>query len=157
MGRGHLDRAASSPTTPLTEQLPNDEIPVASLPDLPGAVAGVKQLSLTEQFSATSLEKLRRLKHKLHRALGSHDGATGDPSDDNETSPLVLATPLSNTTPTGPSSCFIPDIDGGQPLNHCSDSFSRPITPLLRQNAFETSPSSQITCKSSPADRETPV
>ncbi|XP_071550191.1 uncharacterized protein Arms isoform X4 [Panulirus ornatus] len=158
LGRGYHDQTASSPATPQADQLPNDEIPLASLPDLPEAVAGMKHVSLAEQFSSTSLEKLRRLKHKLHRALGSHDSSIRDPSDDAETSPLVLASPpLSSATPTCPSSVHTPDVEDSHPLNHCPDGYSRSITPLLRQDAIEASPTSLITSKPSSVDRETPV
>nr|XP_045615687.1 kinase D-interacting substrate of 220 kDa B-like isoform X5 [Procambarus clarkii] len=158
LGRGLLDRTASSPATPQADQFPNDEVPLASLPDLPEALAGMKHVTLAEQFSSTSLEKLRRLKHKLHRALGSHDGALKDPSDDAETSPLVLATPpVSCTTPACSSPPLTPDLEHGHMINHCPDATSRPVTPLVRQDAFEASPNSLITFKQPPADRETPV
>ncbi|XP_042204947.1 kinase D-interacting substrate of 220 kDa B-like isoform X3 [Homarus americanus] len=158
LGGGIRDRTASSPVSPQTDQLLNDEVPLASLPDLPEAVAGMKHVSLAEQFSSTSLEKLRRIKHKLHRALGSHDGAIRDSSDDAETSPLVLATPpYSCTTPTHTPPTLTPDVENAHPLNHCMDTSSHPITPLLRQDALETSPTSQITCKLPSVDRETPV
>lgn len=164
---GGSDRTSSSPATPQSDlpssafvrhnnDHPYHDQPLASLPDLPEALAaGMKHVSLAEQFSATSLEKVgRKLKHKLQRALGSHDSMGGggrDGSDDAETSPLVLATPtLSHQSPT----------DSYTPIttpNHCGDTYSRPGTPLLRQDASEASPSSQITIKSSSADRETPV
>ncbi|KAK4298503.1 hypothetical protein Pmani_029159 [Petrolisthes manimaculis] len=161
------DRTSSSPATPQSEltsaflsQYSNDpyhDQPLASLPDLPEALAaGMKHMSLAEQFSATSLEKVgRKLKHKLQRALGSHDSMGGggrECSEDAETSPLVLATPtLSHQSPTNSFTSITTP-------NHCGgDAYSRPSTPLLRQDASEASPSSQITIKSSPADRETPV
>ncbi|XP_063845071.1 kinase D-interacting substrate of 220 kDa B-like isoform X8 [Scylla paramamosain] len=82
---------ASSPATPHTDLPPSGTPSLISLPDVPEAA--VKHVSLTEQLSATSLEKLRRLKHRLHRALGSHEVVTRDSSEEAETSPLVLATP----------------------------------------------------------------
>ncbi|KAG0717265.1 hypothetical protein GWK47_054811 [Chionoecetes opilio] len=82
---------ASSPSSPNTDLLPSGTPSLVSLPDI--IHEPVKHVSLTEQLSATSLDKLRRLKHRLHRALGSHEIITRDNSEEAETSPLVLATP----------------------------------------------------------------
>ncbi|KAK8734968.1 hypothetical protein OTU49_005752 [Cherax quadricarinatus] len=158
LGRGLRDRTASSPATPQADQYSNDDVPLASLPDLPEALAAMKHVTLAEQFSSTSLEKLRRLKNKLHRALSSHDSTSREPSDEAETSPLVLATPpLTCTTPTHSSPSPTPLPDDTQLVNHCSNPTSRPITPLLRQDALEVSPTAHITFKLPSADRETPV
>ncbi|KAK7080096.1 hypothetical protein SK128_027095 [Halocaridina rubra] len=159
LGHGQLIRKISDPETPRkTDYLEKDDVPMASLQDLPGAVAATKTASLAEQFSATSLEKLRRLKHKLHRALGSHDGTISLPTDDVETSPLVLATPLSANTPNCPSPTLAADLEESNSVNHYPEIRSRPLTPLVRQNAREMSPTPQITCKpQSSSDRETPV
>ncbi|XP_069989287.1 kinase D-interacting substrate of 220 kDa B isoform X3 [Penaeus vannamei] len=149
LGRGLHDPDASSPDTPQQDNLKDGEIPQASLPDLPGAVAGMKHVTLAEQFSSNSMEKLRRLKYKLHRALGSHDGPLSFPSDDAETSPLVLA------TPTRPSPVTTPDPEVACQNANSIETSSRPLTPLLK-NAHDSSPG-RITCKLPSADRETPV
>ncbi|XP_045107816.1 uncharacterized protein LOC123502692 [Portunus trituberculatus] len=151
---------ASSPATPHTDLPPSGTPSLISLPDVPEAA--VKHVSLTEQLSATSLEKLRRLKHRLHRALGSHEVVTRDSSEEAETSPLVLATPPVTSPSTLPSPMLhTPDSPNAMfNANHFSqDPYSRPHTPLLRQDALDPSPTmSQITIKSSsPSDRETPV
>ncbi|XP_068222822.1 kinase D-interacting substrate of 220 kDa B-like isoform X3 [Palaemon carinicauda] len=159
LGHDTLERKSSNPDSSKKDQFDVEDIPQASLPDLPGAVAGMKTISLAEQFSAHSLEKLRRLKHKLHRALGSHDGTVMVPADDAETSPLVLATPpLSTTTPICPSTSTTPELEDPHAVNHYPEIRSRPLTPLVRQNARETSPTPQIICKPQlSSDRETPV
>ncbi|XP_066960027.1 kinase D-interacting substrate of 220 kDa B isoform X4 [Macrobrachium rosenbergii] len=159
LGHETLIRKSSNPDSPQKEHFDVEDIPQASLPDLPGAVAGMKTISLAEQFSANSLEKLRRLKHKLHRALGSHDGTVMVPADDAETSPLVLSTPpLSTTTPNCPSPSITPELEDPHAVNHYPEIRSRPLTPLVRQNARETSPTPQIICKPQlSSDRETPV
>ncbi|XP_050730432.1 kinase D-interacting substrate of 220 kDa B-like isoform X8 [Eriocheir sinensis] len=151
---------ASSPATPHTDLPPSGTPSLVSLPDVPEAA--IRQLSITEQLSATSLEKLRRLKHRLSRVLGSHEMVTRDSSEEAETSPLVLATPPASTPTTLPSP-FSHTPDSPNMVftsNHCAaDPYSRPLTPLLRQEAIDPSPTaSQITVKSSsPSDRETPV
>ena len=131
-----------------------------SLPDLPEAVADsvFRNPSLSDQFSASSIEKLRKLKTKLHRALGVPEGSSGggimgpggtilmDPSeDDTENSPLVIATPRDSLTSLT-SPCYTPDGERIRTLSRQERLTDSPYSPLI----VTTQPTI-------PGDRETHV
>ncbi|XP_076046532.1 ankyrin repeat-rich membrane spanning isoform X4 [Oratosquilla oratoria] len=147
----YLEDGGSSPMDDISLQLElSQEGPLSSLPDLPSAAASsIRHVSLTEQFSASSMEKLRRLKHKLHRALG-HEHEHEDIHPD-ETSPLVLA------TPAGSSPSRTPELNRRPPSSltqnaHTNDTYVSP-------SSTQDSPSNMVTTTrvAVGADRETPV
>ena len=134
-----------------------DNVALASLPDLPSALDGARHITIAEQISATSLEKLRKLKYKLSRALSNNEGNNSYPqNEENETSPLVLSSPVGGETGNGsyqqaiPSDCEL--LSSGTQLS--DERGSRPTSPASQAESDQSR--TTLTRPLSP-DRETPV
>ena len=135
-----------------------DNMTLTSLPDIPTALDGAKHLSIAEQISATSLEKLRKLKYKLSRALTNSEGSSSYPqNDETETSPLVLASPANSDLKINRASNLQPSFGSElvTPTTQISDGrASRPLSPSSLSGSEH---SRTITSRPLSPDKETPV